>query len=180
MRRFILPAMLAFLCCGCASEMRIEQDPWMSLGRYRRVGVLPFSDSQGRGRELAERVGRGLARLGYDPVDLAQLESVFARIRIDYSSGLSLQSLADVRRATLAEALVFGSVDSEFKEVSLVAVETERGELIFKAKARAPRGRPFRSGGEAVDAVLQALSRVSPRRMGPRKDKEEPELPEPQ
>lgn len=137
-------------CSGPRHEITYHMDP----ARFRLYGVLPFTDSRGQGRALAEKVARGLVLGGVNAVDLQQLETVFRGLKLDYSSALSLHSLADVRQATLAEALVFGSLDSRWKEARVIIIETELGEIVLEARLRARRGRSFSGADEIAEQVL--------------------------
>lgn len=145
-----LAAALALTACGCAlprAEARIRASG--DLARYKRVGVLPFADKLGLGRKYAVELGKALWKLEYDPVDVDQLEVVFKRLDMDYSGGLSLQDLAEIRRLTFVDALVFGTVDTaagakgggddKVRGVTMMMIDATTGDVVLDASFR-PRG----------------------------------------
>lgn len=130
----------------------------MDVGRYRRFGVLPFTDPGGRGAKIAEAVSKGLVAGGVDAVDGAQLETVFKSLKLDRTgSSLDMHSVSEVRRLTLAEALVFGALDSRGGEISVIVIETELGEPVLNARVKARHGR-FESAEEAAAEVLKVFA----------------------
>ena len=179
MRRAALASLLALGgLLACAEKgTRVEQLEGANPGAFRRVAVVPFSDSRGQGWLMAAKVNQGLSGLGFNTVDLHQVETVFSSLKLDFSSALSIHSLAEIRHATLAEALIFGSVDSSWREATLLMIETEMGDMVLSAKLKPRRGPAFRTPEEVAAEALRAISLASgaaPRRGGASS------LPEPQ
>lgn len=155
--------MLSFLLAACAARSKVAFEPGMDLGRFKRIGVLPFTDPRGQGRKIAVEVERGLLERGFDSVDLQRLESVFKGLKLDYSAGLSLHALADIKSRTMAEALLFGSIDSRWQEASLILIETDMGEVVFKAKLKPRRGKSFERPEDAAREALGIFSSLPAR-----------------
>lgn len=177
--RGVTLALLAAALAACdPGGTKVEHGTGMDLARFRRVGVLPFTDSRGQGWLVAAKLAQGLSRLDYNPVDLRQMESVFKSLKLEYSSGLSIQSLAEIHHVTLAEALVFGSIDSEWSEARILMIDTEIGEVILNARVRPRRGRSFRGPDEIVQEALGLFASLPARQAAPRI--EEPALPLPE
>ena len=152
-------ALLSLILLACATgRTRVEVELGMDPARYRRVAVLPFTDRRGQGWLISAKVNKGLFERDYNTVDLHQIESVFKSLKLDYSSGLGIHSLAEIRHATLAEALVFGALDSEWREASVIMIEAEMGDVVFTAKVRPRRGRAFTS----IDQVAEETLRLFP------------------
>ena len=153
----VLAAALALSACG-AARPQVKIEPDASMSRYHRVGVLPFSDPGGRGHAFAEAMSTGLFRMGFDPVNVNQLETVFRGLRMDPDSGLSIQDLHELKRLTYADALFFGTVDSGRKEVQLLMLDGSTGEVVLRARYRP--GGPLQERPEQVsEQLLTALGR---------------------
>jgi len=145
------------------ADAAVARTAFSSLLRDAHDYTCMFTDSRGRGRVTAELVARGLFERGYDVVDLRQMETVFGALKLDYSAGLSLESLSEVRRRTRAEALIFGTVDRRWTEVSLMMIDTELGEAVLTAKLRPRRRGPF-PGPEALAEEVAVLVSAKPKR----------------
>ncbi len=151
------------LSAGCVPETQPLRDPELDRARFQRIGILPFSDARGQGRAIAREVERALGLLDVNLVDQVQLDLIFSELGLDRSGGLSKQSLREVRRATYADALLFGSAHSSsdrrgWTGVSLLLVDTVGGRVLVDANLR-----PHDSGGykdlEAVGAaVVEAVA----------------------
>lgn len=159
----LLACALAFPLSCCAGRSKVAFEPGMDLGRFKRIGVLPFTDPRGQGRKIAAELGRGLLDRGFDSVDLRQLESVFKGLKLDYSTGLSLHALADIKSRTMAEALLFGSIDSRWQEASLILIETDMGEVVLRAKLKPRRGKSFERPEDAAREALGIFSSLAAR-----------------
>lgn len=156
---------LVFSLASCAGRSKVAFEPGMDLGRFKRIGVLPFTDPRGQGRKIAAAVGQGLLARGFEAVDLARMEGVFKSLKLDYSAGLSLHAMADVRSRTMAEALLFGAMDARWREASLILIETEMGEVVFRAKLRPRRGKSFERPEDAAREALGIFSALPAREM---------------
>lgn len=127
----------------------------MNPGRYRRLAVLPFTDPRGQGPLIAAKLNKGLFERGFATVDLHQIDSLFKNLKLDFSGGLGLNTVTEIRQATLAEALLFGSVDSDWRQASLIMIETEYGDVVFNAKIRPRRGGAFSTPDQIAEEVLR-------------------------
>lgn len=143
---------------ACAPRSRVALTPGMDVARYRHFGVLPFTDPSGRGGQVADALSRALVAQGVNAVDQGQLQAVFKQLKVERSqSGLDLHTLYEIRRLTFAEALVFGALDSGWKEASVIVIETQGGEPVLNARLKARYGR-FEGVEEVVAMVLKAFA----------------------
>jgi hypothetical protein len=175
MKSALAAAALALAACGGRSNVTVQPGQVVDPMRFRRLAVVPFADTHGDGLLMAAKVSTGLGRLDYNCADLHQIEAVFSSLKLDYAGGLSLETLAEIRHATLADALLFGSVDSRWREANVLLVETETGDVVLSAKVK-PRGSVFSSNDEIAEAVVGVFA-GGPRRSKP-KAAEIPALPD--
>ncbi len=156
----------ALLVLGCAAALaacgpphtKVDNPSGLNPANFRRVGILPFADSKGEGRDIASELARRLAGTDYEVVDSARLEKLYKGLKLERSGGLSLQAMADIRHDTGAEALVFGQLDPEWREASVLMIETEMGEVVFDAKLRPKGGGPFKDRSALVSEALRLFS----------------------
>ena len=159
-------AVLALLLLpGCAGpKTQIRYAEGMDLGRYRKIGVLPFVDKRGRGRGIAAAIVAGLPARGFEVVATGNLEKIFARFRPDAAIGLGITELAEIKQETHAQALVSGSVDQTDGLATIMVVETDLGDEILSATLFPGHRGPFRNAQEIVDQALNIFGDAPARR----------------
>ncbi len=160
--RLVLPALAAAFLAACAQEAQITGEGPGDPAAFRRVAVLPFSDTQGHGREISAKLSRLIPRWGFDPVDAQQLDQVIRTLEVQPGEELSMATLNDIRQKTLADAVLMGSVDSKWSEADFVVAETQTGDVVYKARVKPLHGY-FQGADELADRCSDALSRWSGR-----------------
>lgn len=183
----VAASLAAALLSGCATDdNKIESDPWLDASRYHRIGVLPFTDPLKHGRGIAEKVVQGLGLINVNSVDMTLLEDTFTKLNLDRSGALSLNSLVEVRQATLADAILFGAVHSDssgkprWKGLSLILLDAQTGDVLVEANLRAPAG-GWRKNEDVADTVLKILAGPLAKKgpLAPRRAPAQAELPLP-
>lgn len=164
MRKVIFLAMLGAstaLGAGCRSSGPVVKvGPGGDLARYRRIGILPFSEPGGNGLGPAESVEKAIRALGIATVDAGQMGPVFDALRVERGAELGLEQLMTLRQATAAEALVFGSVAPVKKRgpahLLILVIDGQSGDLVARGEQDIP---PQEKGGleSAVEAVVDAI-----------------------
>lgn len=151
----LLAALLAL--GGCAEEGAFPRPglPEPALGR--RVAVLPFSDSQGRGGEIADSLSRDLASDGWDPIDSVQLGQVVSTLSYQPGEELGPSTLADLRSATLADDVITGTMDSAWTQALLVVSDARTGKVLLRTLVR-PVGARFDDAEAVSSRSAQALA----------------------
>ncbi|MBI3553368.1 MAG: hypothetical protein HY077_12810 [Elusimicrobia bacterium] len=155
-RWIFLLALVPLSGFACAEpKTRVEYAENMDLARYKRIAVLPFTDKKGRGRLIALAITKGLPPRGFEAADASRLEEVFARFKPDSEMGLGITELTEVKQATQAQAILTGAVDASGLSASVLLLDTELGDEIFKGTLVAPNKKPFQS---VSDVAAEALS----------------------
>ncbi|MBI4347252.1 MAG: hypothetical protein HY553_10380 [Elusimicrobia bacterium] len=149
------------LAAGCRSSPRdVKVGEGADLGRYRRIGVLPFQGPKVEAREAARFVEELLRREGYATVAPEQMGPVFDSLRLQPGDELSLTNLMTLREQTRAEALVFGSLAPAKKRggsrLAVLIIDGQSGELVVRGERDVP---PKEKGGlqGAVEALLDSI-----------------------
>ncbi|MBI5202902.1 MAG: hypothetical protein HY925_15020 [Elusimicrobia bacterium] len=149
------------LLAGCRStQPEVRVGPGADLTRYRRIGILPFSEPHGKGGKAAELVEQAFRGMGFGTVSPSQMGPVFDSLRVERGAELGLEQLMTLRQATQAEALVFGSTAPVKKggkpRFSILVIDGQSGDLVAKGERDVLSDE--RGGLEAtVDAVMDAI-----------------------
>lgn len=131
-----------------------------------RAKVLAIAPVRGAGplrlslpRALAARLRAG----GMRAVDLEESDSVLAGSALGLDVAADPRVLAEIRRATDADAVVFLSADPSWRSLEVQALALSTGEPVLRATAR-PKGVSFGSADEAAAAAAEALSGLAAER----------------
>lgn len=149
--RTALPLAILILASACKPSIKIESDPYLDGSRIQSVGVMPFLDEKGRGRPAAEKVAAGLPTMGIEATDMSRLEKTFDELKLDRGGRLTIWSLNEVRQATGADALLFGSFRKD--TLALLLVETHTGDVLVRALLPASRVRLKTADDMAAEAL---------------------------
>lgn len=144
--------------CAAPDLPMVTGEGWENSSRFRKLVILPFTESTGQGAAIAASVGSELARNGYVVVEPAQTAVLIKDLHIEEGEELSLALLADIRAKTYADAVITGSVPAGWKGVAVVAIETKEGDVVASAFAKAPHGHPFAHEGALAKAAAQAIA----------------------
>ena len=162
MRRSLPAALVlaaALLGCGAPKGTHVERAEGASLAGLRRLGVLPFADPRGKGREIAKAITGGLAPLLYEPADGALVEKTLNAHKSDNESGLGLESLELLRHEAGADAIVMGRMLPDWSAATISIYETELGDPVLRGLLK-PSGRhkTFETPAEVAAEVLKVLA----------------------
>jgi len=102
---------------------------------------------------LSARLEGGGTRLAV----LEESDSVLAGTSLGLEEASNPRLLAEISRATEAEALLFLSLDSAWSSLDVVVLDLHSGESVLRAAAR-PQGEAFASPAEVSDAAAEALA----------------------
>lgn len=149
------------LSVGCRSTGPVVKvGPGGDLARYRRIGILPFTEPGGNGLGPAELVEKAIRALGIATVDAGQMGPVFDALRVERGAELGLEQLMKLRQATQAEALVFGSVAPVKKRgkahLLILVIDGQSGDLVARGEQDIPS--EDKGGLEAaIETVVDAI-----------------------
>lgn len=132
-----------------------------------RAKVLAIAEARGggggKGLALSREAARRLQAGGVRAFVLQESDSLLAGSAL----GLSLRSdprvLADIRRTTGAEAVVFLTLDPNWHSLEIAVLEAATGVAVLRATAHA-HGEKFSSPEEAGADAAEALSYLAPER----------------
>ncbi len=153
--------MTAVLLGACASGSgRVET---LSQAPSFRATALAVAPARGTG-PLRARLARALtSRLqagGLRAVDLESSDSVLAGSALGLDVASDPRVLAEIRRATGADAVVFVTADPGWASLDVQVLSAETGDPVLRAVAR-PRGSAFEDVDEAAAAAAEAVSALS-------------------
>lgn len=152
-RRFWLIPLLCAAACS-QPKLKVSYSESFDPGTYRLVGVLPFTDRKGRGRQIAEAVAAGLPKRGFAVVDPAALAGVVGRFKPDAELGVGITELTEIRQATKVQALLSGRVDPEGRMATIVMIDAELGDELMRADLFPRRNGRFAGAQEIAGQVL--------------------------
>jgi hypothetical protein len=162
-RSALLAAAAAALSACALGSGRVETT---SQAPSFRAKVLAIAAARGAGPKGAA-LGRALAaRLQAGGIRAAALEesdSVLAGAALGLDVASDPRVLAEIRRATEADGIVFLSLDPNWRTLDVSVLDAETGDVVLRATAR-PAGDAFESPDEAAAAAAEALSALAPER----------------
>lgn len=173
-------ALGALLLAGCAGAggAKVEvlaRAPSPRLSRLAVAGVTGAEDLRGaeRARELAAALdGR------FDAMAAGDADTVMSSTELGLQ-GASPGALAELRRATGAEGVVFASLGPRSAWLELAVLDATSGDLLLRVRARPASGGSFPSFRAAAAAGAQALAPLARRTRSKPSAPEDDELPPP-
>lgn len=173
MRRRAWAAAALLAACAAGRVETLYRGPAPAL---TRVAVAGISGPGPLGGDAAARALAAALARSIEAVAAADADTVVGG-GLDMPRA-SAAVLAELRRATGAEAVVFGTVSPRGERLELSVVDARTGELLLRARAR-PRGAAFASVEEAGAAGAAALAPLARGRGGEPTAPEPDELPPP-
>ena len=173
-----LLALLAGGLCACAGGGHgdvLIAGPSKALTRLAVAGVSGPGALGGEG--AARALAAALNESRFDAVAAADADSVVSSAELGLS-GASPGTLAELRRATGAEAVVFATVAPDGASLELAVLETRNGDVLRRVRVRS-RGERFASAREAAVAGAAALAPLAKGKRGKASAPELDELPPP-
>lgn len=173
-------AALTLLLAGCApgGGGRVEvlsRAPSTSITRLAVAGVSGSEEL--RGADLARELAGALAGR-FEAVAAGDADTVMSSTELGLS-GASPGALAELRRATGAEGVVFGSLGPRASFLELAVLDARSGDVLLRVRVRPAAGERFVSFRAAAAAGADALAPLSRRRRARPSAPEEDELPPP-
>jgi hypothetical protein len=168
MREALTVIFLAASLAACAAKGDMARAAaGVDLASYRRLGVLPFSDSGGAGRLYGPALAKELFALGFDMVPTEAIEATMKELDVPPGEPFGPATLSDLRQRTKADALVFGALECPRlhgeKRVSVIIMETLEGNTLFQLayhpKSCGKRGDAEESATYAAKMVRRVLKR---------------------
>lgn len=152
---------MAALLGACAmGSGRVET---MSQAPSFRVKTVAVAPAKGTG-PIRARLARALvARLnggGLRAVDLESSDSVVAGSALGVDVASDPRVLAEIRRATEADAVVFLTADPLWASIDVQVISVATGDSVLRAVAR-PGGPAFTTVDEAAAASAEAVSALA-------------------
>jgi hypothetical protein len=149
----------ALSACALGSD-RVET---MSQAPSFHAKVLAIAAVRGAGAKgvpLARALARRLQAGGIRAVALEESDSVLAGSALTLDVAADPRVLAEIRRATDADGIVFLSLDPNWRSLDVSVLSTSTGDAVLRATAR-PRGDAFETPEAAAEAAAEALSSLS-------------------
>ena len=125
-----------------------------------KAKVLAIAATRGagpKGVEIARDLSRRLQAGGIRAPALEESDSVLAGSALSLEIASDPRVLAEIRRATEADGIVFLSLDPNWRTLEVSVVDSVTGDLVLRATAR-PAGEAFETADDAAAAAAEALS----------------------
>lgn len=174
-RLFLVSLALTACTAGGGRVEVLSRSPSKAITRLA-VGGLSGPDSLG-GEPLSRALAAALASGPFEATAASDADTVMSSAELGIS-GASPGMLAELRRATGAEAVVFGAVSGDGRSLELSVLDTRTGDLLLRARAHAA-GERFATAREAAVAGAAALAPLAKGRRGRAVTPEADELPPP-
>ena len=164
MRRLLLPVILLAGCSTAERDDALSRSPSF---RARTVAVAATRGSRGKGVEISRALVSRLEGLGLTASALEESDSVLAGSALSLEAARSPRLLDEIRRATGADAIVFLSLDPNWRSLEIAALDARTGDAVLRSVAH-PRGEAFSAPAEIADAAARALATLAAERRTPK------------
>ncbi len=164
MRLAWLTLAAAALSACAAGSGRVETQ---SQAPSFRAKVLAIAATRGAGPKGVEArpgaLSRRLQEGGIRATALEESDSVLAGSALGLDVAADPRLLAEIRRATDADGIVFATLDPGWRTLEVSVLDAVTGDVVLRATAR-PSGTAFDSPEEAAAEAAEALSGLAPER----------------
>jgi hypothetical protein len=152
-------AVLALAACGPRTEMAPGEA--VSFATYHHIGIPAFTDSTGRGQEIADALDARFQQGLYESVDQKALAEVLKQYKADRDMGFGVEALEAIRHQTGVDALLLGRIVPDWSAAVVTMVEMSTGGVILRSIVR-PRGRnkKFNTPKEVADEFIRAYKNL--------------------
>ncbi|MFI5347219.1 MAG: hypothetical protein ACHQ51_12670 [Elusimicrobiota bacterium] len=163
MRRFsVLGVVLVIAACAPGSS-RVSTASSSPSFRAKTVAVASVRGGRNKGVDVARALAARLESDGIHAAALEESDSVLAGSALGMDIASDPRVLAEVRRATGADAIAFLTLAPGWRSLEIVALDLATGEPVLRSTAR-PKGAAFETADEVAAAAAGALSFMAPRR----------------
>lgn len=159
--RALPAALLAALGACTLSPARVETLSQAPSFHAKVLAVAAVRGAGPKGDGLAKALARRLTDGGVRAVSLESADSVLAGSVVGLEAAGDPRVLAEIRRATDADGVVFVTVTPDWSALDVSVLDANTGDGVLRATARA-RGDAFDSADEAASAAAQALAGLAP------------------
>ncbi|HXS99937.1 MAG TPA: hypothetical protein VN915_04640 [Elusimicrobiota bacterium] len=158
-------ASLSTLLSACAlGSDRVETHAMAPSFRAKTLAIAPpRGASAAKGEELVHALAKRLGAGGIRAPALEEADSVLAGSALGLDAAADPRVMAEIRRATEADGVVFLSLDPSWRSLDVSVLDAVTGDAVLRATAR-PSGEAFESPDEAAAAAAEALSGLAPER----------------
>lgn len=163
MRTFRLAVVAASLSACALGSGRVETMSRATSFRAKVLAIAATRGAGGKGLELSRALSRRLKAGGMRAAPLEESDSVLAGAALSLDISADPRVLAEVRRATEAEGIVFLTLDPGWRTLDVSVLDVRTGDVVLRAVAR-PRGEAFASADEAAAGAAEALTELAPER----------------
>ena len=134
--------------------------------------------ARGKAVDISRELTARLAAQGLPASALEESDSVLAGAAVELEAAANPRLLAEIRRATGADAVVFLSLDPFWRTLDISALDARTGDAVMRVAAR-PRGDAFATPAEIAAAAARALAPLAAERRAPKASRpDEPPLDE--
>jgi hypothetical protein len=172
-------ALLAVLASACAPQggrvEMISRAPSPPLTRLAVAGVTGSELLQGG--ELARTLAAALSTR-FEAVSAGDADTVMSTTELGLS-GASPAALAELRRATGADGVVFGALGPSASWLELTVLDARGGDVLLRVRVKPASGGSFPTFKSAAEAGAAALAPLSRRRRNAPSMPEDEDLPPP-
>jgi len=153
------PLAAAALVTACAlGSGRVETHAMAPSFRAKTLAIAPArGGGPAKGEELVHALSQRLRAGGIRAASLEEADSVLAGSALGLDAAADPRVMAEIRRATEADGVVFLSVDPAWRSLDISVLDAVTGDAVLRATAR-PNGDAFESPEEAASAAAEALS----------------------
>lgn len=160
MSRAVLLAPLLLSSACVPGTGRVEVLSKAPSFRARSVAVAGVRGARGNGIEVARAMSAALSASGVRATLLEETDSVLAGSAVELGQAVNPGLVAEIRRATEADAIVFAALDPAWRSLEVSVLDSRSGEPILRATA-SPVGDVFADAAEAGRAAAEALAELS-------------------
>lgn len=163
MRLLPLAATAALVSACALGSGRIETTSQAPSFHAKVLAIAQTSGGGAKGAELTRSLVKRLTAGGIRAASLEEADSVLAGSALGLDIASDPRVLAEIRRATEADGIVFLSLDPGWRSLDVAVLDAVTGDVVLRATAR-PSGTAFGSPDEAAGAAAEALSGLAPER----------------
>ena len=155
-------AAAALSACALGSG-RVETQSRASSFRAKVLAIAATHGAGAKSAELSRALVRRLQAGGIKASALEESDSVLAGSALGLDIAADPRVLAEIRRATGADGVVFMTLDPNWRTLDVAVLDAATGDVVLHATAR-PSGESFESSEEAAAGAAEALSGLASER----------------
>lgn len=163
MRLFPLAAAAALASACALGSGRVETTSQAPSFRAKVLAIAQTRGGGAKGVQLARALVKRLSAGGIRAVALEDSDSVLAGTALGLDIASNPRVLAEIRRATEADGVVFVTLDPDWRSLDVSVLDAVTGDVVLRATGR-PSGDAFESPDEAAASAAEALSELAPER----------------